>query len=353
MKVIVVGAGIIGATIAYNLSRDGADVTVVTDQSPSATQASFGWINASFYADEVHHRLRVTSMAAYGRLMDTLPSLPIQMNGALWWEEQGDGLTALQDALLTLGYPVERLDSVDVSALEPELRGLPDVFLRFPSEGDAEPDALAAALLKASGAHVVTGVRVKRIIENNGMVCGVETQMGIMAANKVIVAAGNGAPEILASVDVALPMLVRPGALVATKPISGKVSSVLVTPNGEARQLPDGRILASAVASHQSDSSDKVIENAVEIAVRVLAWLDPLIGDERLEWDCVSLAYRPVPEDGLPVIGRVGLDGLYVAVMHSGVTLAAITGEAIAADVLGKGDAFDALLAPYRPSRFQ
>ncbi len=353
MKAIVVGVGIIGATIAFNLSRGGADVTVVTDQSPSATQASFGWINASFYADEVHHRLRVASMAAYGRLTDALPALPIQMNGALWWEDQGDGLTALQDALLELGYPVERLDRVDVAALEPELRGLPNEFLHFPSEGVAEPGALAAALLKASGAHVVTGVRVERIVENNGKVCGVETQMGVMAADNVIVAAGNGAPEILESVDVALPMLVRPGALVTTKPIVGTVSSVLVTPNGEARQLPDGRILASAVASHQSDNTSKVVETAEKIAARVLAWLDPLIGDEALEWDSVSLAYRPVPQDGLPVIGRVGPDGLHVAVMHSGVTLAAITGEAVAAEVLGKGDAFEALLAPYRPSRFQ
>jgi glycine/D-amino acid oxidase-like deaminating enzyme len=39
--------------------------------------------------------------------------------------------------------------------------------------------------------------------------------------------------------------------------------------------------------------------------------------------------------------------------MHSGVTLAAITGEAVAAEVLDHGDSFNALLAPYRPSRFQ
>ena len=353
MKVIVIGAGIIGASIAYNLARGGADVTVITDNSPIATEASFGWINASFYADEAHHHLRVAGIAAYGRLAKVLPELPIQMNGALWWEKQGDGLSKMRDTLVALGYPVESVNRQAAQDIEPELRGLPDEVLLFPSEGVAEAGALAAALLKASGARVVSGVRVSGIVQKDGRVHGVETQMGNMSAEKIIVAAGNGAPDILASVDVALPMLIRPGAMVTTTPIAKKVSSVLVTPNGEARQLPDGRLMASAVANHQNDSSGEVFETADEIGERVLAWLDPLISDETLEWDSVTLAYRPVPQDGLPVIGQIGPVGLHVAVLHSGVTLAGIVGEAMAAEVLETGSAFDRMLAPYRPSRFQ
>ena len=59
-----------------------------------------------------------------------------------------------------------------------------------------------------------------------------------------------------------------------------------------------------------------------------------------------------MPEDGLPVIGEVGPKGLHVAVMHSGVTLAAITGEAVSAEIMEQGG-YDGLLAPYRPQRFQ
>lgn len=353
MKVIIVGAGIIGATIAYHLTKNGVDVTVVTDSTPGATEASFGWINASFYADEAHHRLRVEGMEAYARLIKAEPNLPIQMKGALWWEEQGSGLSKMRHQLEALGYPVEELDNQAAAKMEPELRGLPDELLLFPTEGVAEASELGAALLAASGARVVSGVRVSSIATKDNVVCGIETLMGLMAADKVIVAAGNGAPEILGSVDVALPMLVRPGAMVTTKPISGKISSVLVTPHGEVRQLPDGRVMASAVANHQGDSSSEVSETADEIGLRVLSWLDPLISGPTLEWDRVTLAYRPVPQDGLPVIGKIGPEGLHVAVMHSGVTLAAITGEAVAAEVLDHGDSFNALLAPYRPSRFQ
>jgi len=60
---------------------------------------------------------------------------------------------------------------------------------------------------------------------------------------------------------------------------------------------------------------------------------------------------RPMPEDGFPAVGFVpGPEGLYVAVMHSGVTLAPAIGRFAAEEILD-GARID-LLAPYRPSRF-
>ena len=69
-----------------------------------------------------------------------------------------------------------------------------------------------------------------------------------------------------------------------------------------------------------------------------------------LEMETVSLALRPVPRDGLPVIGAEGPQGIYVATMHSGVTLAPLVGRLVAQELNG-GQA--ELLAPYRPARFQ
>ena len=356
MKVIVVGAGIIGSCVAFQLSRQGAEVIVVDGGTPAATSTSFGWINASFYADVAHHHLRLAGMAAYGRMITDLPDAPISMAGALWWEDQGAGLAKMRDDLTTLGYPVEQLERSAALELEPDLRGLPADLLRFPSEGAAEAGDLADHLLKQAqktGARLVSGVRVHGLEVADGVIGGVATDIGVISADRVVVAAGNGAPEILRSVGVRLPMLTRPGVLVTTKPIKAKISSILVTPFGEVRQLPDGRILASAAANHQSDDASEVTETAEEIADRLIGWLTPLVADEALDWDQVALAYRPVPEDGLPVIGQAGPVGLHIAVMHSGVTLAAIAGEAVAAEVLGLPDAHADLLGPYRPTRFQ
>ena len=56
-----------------------------------------------------------------------------------------------------------------------------------------------------------------------------------------------------------------------------------------------------------------------------------------LELDRFALGFRPVPKDGLPLIGVVQ-PGLSLAVMHSGITLSALAGEALAAEIMGQGD---------------
>ncbi len=65
----------------------------------------------------------------------------------------------------------------------------------------------------------------------------------------------------------------------------------------------------------------------------------------------VIVAYRPVPVDGLPIVGPLPeLPDVYVAVMHSGVTLAPIMARFVTREILG-GRPVD-MLAPYRPGRF-
>ena len=59
-----------------------------------------------------------------------------------------------------------------------------------------------------------------------------------------------------------------------------------------------------------------------------------------------------MPEDGFPVIGRPArIGGLYIATMHSGVTLAPVVGELVALEVID--GTRDPLLAPFGPDRFQ
>lgn len=350
MKVIVVGAGIIGASIAWHLARAGARVTVIDDGAPAASHNSFGWINASFYHDAGHHRLRVAGMGAWTALCAAVPDLPVETCGAVWFEDQWQALVDMKSALQALDYPVDHLTGQAASKLEPDLCARPDEVLLFPSEAAADAAGVARGLLAASGARVVRNVQVTGL-RSGDAITGVETSIGALCADRVVIAAGTGAPEILATAGVRLSMLTRPGALVTTVPVAARIHRILVTPHGEVRQLPDGRLLASAVASHQGDDAAEVTDTPDAIAARVLGWLDPLIAGGVPGWSEVSLGWRPVPEDGLPVIGEAR-PGLHVAVMHSGVTLAAIAGQVTAAEVLGQGG-FDDLVTPYRQRRFQ
>jgi glycine/D-amino acid oxidase-like deaminating enzyme len=65
----------------------------------------------------------------------------------------------------------------------------------------------------------------------------------------------------------------------------------------------------------------------------------------------VRLGARPMPADGLPVVGPVpGASGAYVAVMHSGVTLAPVVGRLVATELVDGVDAKE--LHGVRPARF-
>ncbi|MCI5040779.1 MAG: hypothetical protein MRY81_13975 [Donghicola eburneus] len=97
--------------------------------------------------------------------------------------------------------------------------------------------------------------------------------------------------------------------------------------------------------------SEQVDQSGEDLARETASCLGRLVGRPELRWSMVALASRPVPADGLPCVGAVGPEGLYLAVMHSGATLAAGIGEALAAEIL-EGKAAE-LLDPFRPARFQ
>ena len=81
--VLIVGAGIIGASIAWHLARASARVTVVEAGEPGgvATPNSWAWINASWGNPEVYFRLRVRAMDEWRRLERDLPDVHVAWAG--------------------------------------------------------------------------------------------------------------------------------------------------------------------------------------------------------------------------------------------------------------------------------
>lgn len=352
MRIIIVGAGIVGCALAYRLASGGHAVTVIeAGQSAGggATGASFGWLNASFFADEAHFRLREAGLSAWRGLSEELNLPALNWSGALWWEEQGAALTALQTQLGALGYPVERITREAFADAEPAVVAPPQEALRFEIEGVAEPAHMADRLLKAAlghGAQVLFGLRAERVAAGR-----VETAQGVLHADQVVVATGTAAQALLVEAGHPLPMLQRPGVLLRTAPVPRRLAHILVTPEGEIRQDPEGRIVMPTAAGHQGDQSETVAA-LPELADAAMARLRHVIAlPASASWAEAALAFRPVPEDGLPVVGALD-EGLYVAVMHSGATLAAGVADLAAAELTGKASNRVSLLSPYRPRRF-
>lgn len=353
-NVIIVGAGIIGAAVAYQLQSQGAQVTVVHDGRARATDASFGWINASFFLDHAHFRLRHEGIAAWHRLMGAV-ALPIRQTGCLCWEQQGTALHAQAQELRDLGYPLEIIDRKQFQALEPHVADAPEQCLYFPDEIAIDSAAVTQVLLDAAvaeGAKELSGLEVQEILCDGGRVTGVQTPLGPLAADQVLVAAGTGTQALMHKVGVHVPMVERPALVLTTNPLPKLVDHVLVSALGEVTQCENGALIHPVAVGHQSDAAERIDLAPDEAGDAALLRLKAMFPDVAMSRAGVQLAHRPVPEDGMPVVGGVE-GGLYVAVMHSGITLAAIMAELIAEELQqGVSNQSGGWLGPYRPERF-
>ena len=353
-KTIVIGAGIIGAASAFELASLGADVLVMDNGHARATDASFGWINASFFENPEYYALRREGIAAYHRLQKRL-DVPVNWTGGLCWEHSGVDFDVQYEGLKAVGYPCEILDGAAIKALEPDLGPAPERAIRFAAEGVAEPIAITERLLAAAiklGANVARGFQVKGFEERGGQIKGVRTQHGVFHADQVLVAAGTGTETLLSGLQIKLPMLHRPALVITTQRADLKLRHVLATDFGEVRQLPTGALMTPASIGHQGDSSEDLADHPEVAADKAMARLRALFPKAMLGLATSQLAHRPIPQDGFPAVGEVA-PGLYAATMHSGITLGALMGELIGREMLhGVSNETARWLAPYRPLRF-
>ncbi|HWA49416.1 MAG TPA: FAD-binding oxidoreductase [Dongiaceae bacterium] len=351
-RVIVVGAGIIGASIAYHLARAGVRVTVLEAAEPGgiATRNSWAWINASWGNPEVYFRLRTRSMAEWRRLEREIPSLGLAWVGGLLWDIPPDELEAYAREHASWGYGIRRVDRAEAARLEPQLRNPPDFALHVAEEGSVEPLAAVQALLAAAqdlGANILANRPARRLAQRNHRVVGVETEAGTLEADEIVVAAGAGTAKLTASAGYRLPLDTPPGLLIASRPHPKLLNGLVMSPGLHVRQTAEGRLLAGADfgGSDPGESAETTSLNLFE-AMRGM-----FKDGAALEYSHHTVGYRPMPSDGFPVIGRPPkIDGLYLAAMHSGITLAPAVGL-FAAEEIVKGTR-NALLKPYGPERF-
>ena len=260
-----------------------------------------------------------------------------QWPGCLWYEEAGAGLEARETLLKDLGYPVQRLTRAQIAAAIPALGEVPEEALLFPTEGAVDPAHLARAALAASGARVLRGLAVEQVLVEGGRAIGVQTVAGPVMADTVVLAAGTGTPALLRPLGVALPMLSRPGLILRTNRLEPVLPHLLATKGLELRQDADGSLIAPTAANHQADTTTKITEPPEVLAEAALERIRRILPGQAITCQDVALACRPVPGDGLPVLGGAGVPGLWLAVMHSGVTLAALAAEGLRAAILGNG----------------
>lgn len=350
--ILVIGAGIVGASIAYHLARDGARVTIL-DAGPGgglATRHSWAWINASWGNPEPYFRLRLRAMREWRRLQAEVPGLAVNWCGGLLWDLPAEKLPAYAQSHAAWGYDIREVGRDEVLRIEPQLARPPERAVFAAAEGSVEPMAAAEALLQAAiaaGAVFAAHHEVSALDISAGRITGVITEGGRIAADQVVIAAGAASDRLAASAGIALPMSAPAGLLVLTRPCPPILNGLVMAPEIHVRQRSDGCLIAG---SDFGGADPGTAPN--EVAERILADLRALLIPGRdLPFDHYTVGYRPLPADDHPAIGRAAAhDNLYLAVTHSGITLAPAIGQFAAAEILtGRRDP---LLAPYGLDRF-
>ncbi|GAA4236728.1 FAD-dependent oxidoreductase [Actinomadura meridiana] len=363
-NVVVVGSGVYGASVSASLTRRGARVVVVDAGSPAGgtSGATFSWTNSCGKQPRTYHDLCVAGMDAHRRLAAEANGDWYHEGGNLEWADHTgrEQLRAKVAGVLNYGYEARWLDRAQALDLEPDIdpAALPaDEIAYFPREGWVEPTRLIAHLLSralSEGAELVRDDAVTSMDVTGGMVRTVHLASGRqLPADAVVNCAGPQAGAVAELAGLTLPMRNTRGVLVYTSPVAVSLSRVIHAPDVHLRPDGAGRLLLHTPevdgAAHVSDTGEITVDqSAVEKVLEAARALYP--GVQAATVESVRVGERPIPRDGLPVLGRAAdLPNFHFAVSHSAATLCVHAGDLVAAEIVGEDHG--TTLVPFRFGR--
>src|SRR5512133_1177079 len=362
VDVVVVGAGVLGSSVALRLAQAGLEVVVLERAIPGAeaSSAAGGILSPGVEAVEPgpFYALCRASLERYPnfvRDVEALSGMSVAFRSLGTLEialddDHAKVLAARAEKIQRHGLPVEVLEPDAVRRLEPAISKETRGALSFPDESSLDPRLLGRAVYVAAaraGASFVTG-QVRRIVSESGRVVGVDHDAGRIEAGRVVLAAGawsqrvegNGLP----------PGSVRPVrgqiALFDTRP--PLLSRVVFSGHGYVVPRPDGRILVGSTMEEvgfEKAVTGGGLRHVLDVAIGIAPALAqaPVVDT----WS----NFRPASPDGEPILGEGSVAGLLYATGHTrnGILLTPVTADAIAALVLGRAPPVD--LAPFSPAR--
>lgn len=354
-RVVISGAGIIGASIAYHLAQRGAQVTILEKQRPGsgATRNSFAWLNAS-KQPRLYYELNLMGMLGWRRLCTEIGAeLQVQWGGSVQWVPPGARVASLwrrTQQFEQWGYPIGVVDQEEFARLLPAVSPGSFGAASFSSlEGTVDPmHALIILLHKAEqfGAKVEYPCEVTGLDMAGDRVRGVQTTREPIEADVLVLASGVDTPRLAQMAGVNVPLKESSGLLVHSTPQARILDSVALGPGADIKQGLDGRIVTGRDFG-PSNTTDTSLDVGEKLLKNAEVYIEKLKG---VPVESVTLGYRVLPEDGFPIVGfPERRPNLYIAAMHSGMTLCPIIGQLAAMEILD-GVTVD-LLASYRLSR--
>lgn len=362
MRIVVVGAGIVGAACAQALTGTGFDVTVlergavaggtssscegnllVSDKSPGpeldlAVLASTRWPRV---AEELKDQLG-----------DTFPSLEFEPKGGLvvaYNAAAADALLSFAETQRHAGVEAHTMTPPEALRLEPHLSPRIATAVHYPGDAQVQPTVAVEALLasaRMAGAYVRTGERVVGAMrdETGHRIAGVRTERNQYPADAVVNAAGPWAGGVATLLGAPVPVLPRFGMVLVTPRMPHRVFHKVYdadyvggTQSGDADLQTSAVVESTAAGTVLIGSSRQRVGFDDRLRTRVISEIaaKAIVLFPFLEHTMVMRTYggfRPYMPDHLPVIGpdhRVS--GLFHVTGHEG---AGIGLSVVSADIL-------------------
>ena len=363
-RCVVIGGGVIGCSVAWELARHGVAVTVLERSVPGAeaSSAAAGILGAQFECSEPGplFELALKSRALHApwaRRLAQATGIDVEYRGSglLHVEFGAAGLRRAREAYAfqrKAGQRVLELGAKAVRERVPALSSKAAGALHFPDDARIDPPCLFRALRIAAeraGAVFRSGAYVRRVVSSSMRVSGVELDdASVVPATDVVVAAGSWSSLVEGTPLPSGGVVPARGQIVELSLQAPLFDAVVHGPRCYLVPRDDGRILIGSTlefVGYKREVTAGAVRDLLDAAIE----LCPALADAQLSRSWSS--FRPYVKDGLPAIGRTETEGLVIATGHhrNGILLAPITAELVAALVRGRRPSLD--LTAFSPGR--
>lgn len=329
--VVVIGGGIVGCAVAYELAAAGAGDVLLLERADAVGTGSTGACAGGFrhqFTTEVNVRLSQASVPLILGFSETHGlHLDISQDGYLFlvrdettWSGVLEGVTHQR----RLGAEVEVLSPEEAGAMVPglDLNGV--VGATFgPRDGIADPGGLTqgyATIARRAGVRIQLGTQVTGILTEGGVVQGMRTTAGEVGARAVVLAAGAWSGALAATAGLDLPVVPVPRTVVTTGAFPGaprRRTLVIDMPSTFYFHREADGVLMGMGGADEVTFDTRVDDRFVADALlpRALEVFPPII-DAPIRSSWAGL-YEMTP-DHHPVIGATPIDGLFIVAGFSG-----------------------------------
>ena len=350
------GGGIVGASFAYHAHLNNInEISVISETLPGdkeqATTNTWGWVNGYANNDEEYASFRLASLNYWPKLIENIDDIAGPSKGAIFWDLDELEIFETIDQHQNWGHSVSIKKDFELEKMLPNLFIKPKIAGYGNNDLAVEATEISKKLFAKSHVNFFNKKVTKLIFEKN-KVKGVQTGDEKIYADEVILASGLGTPEILKSININFIMRSSLGLLAYTNPLPPILNHPITGIDFHARQDSQGRLV---IGGRFDDDASKENDLAAAAKMLVNEIMSRINFDGEVTLDHYTVGKRPLPVDGRPKIGRfknaVGeiIKGVYIAVMHSGVTNAPMAGKLGIEEIIsGKQNKMLTTFSPHR-----